>query len=580
MVLMLASILTPKSDAAAATTAGPKIPAKPKLNVVVIGDFYSYGYATSSVAALRNSAPPTLQVLNQVQAADRGVQVNVLFIPVTAATSGALFDSENQAKMPALIDAVAHSSVVIVGIGGGNAALAGPMRSVLFGTAASAKAFPQLMTSFDDGYYLAAQTVLLDAIAAHAASGTSIVTLGYPTTQGRQLSSGFTWWSPYTGSTVSEQQANMSDQLVSALDTANEQATSIAAAAHSGLHFLYADLSNAMQGTGPSSSQGQGGPAQTAIGNGLLPYISQAVNNELVTMNVHGTQDIPPVTPAPHWKLNVALPVSAPATPRHTNPAGVSPLQNNQGNPASPVYQIPAWPGFPASPPSANSGSTVFRPHASPVEGVSIPTVQSGGSGHGRQGEHGRSYSPPANSESGQPPGTAERTPTGRATPQPTGNSKPAPGGQATTSPPPARPRPQPTASRSPSGGASTGNSGGNTNIPSSSATTAPPGQATVVPAPAPAGTWDGGGLSSSPSSSSTTTSTTPSSPSRPATLPTIPAPPAPLPEPITPASDAPGGLSTDPNSTGATPAGNTSAGNTSAGTNAPGTPTGLGADS
>src|SRR6266567_1578964 len=262
MVVLLASILTPKSDAAVAAAAGLKVPAKPELNVVVIGDFYSYGYATSSEATLRKSVPPTLQALNQVQAANSGVHVNVLFIPLTAATSSSLFDPGNQGALPALIGAVMRSSVVIVGIGGGNAPLAGPMRKVLFGTATPAKAFPQLMTSFYDGYYLYSQTALLDAVAAHAAPGTSIVTLGYPTIPGEQLSSGFTWWSPFTWSTVNQQQANMSDQLVSALNTANEQATSIVAAAHSGLHFLYADLSGAMQGTGPSGSQqGQGGHA-------------------------------------------------------------------------------------------------------------------------------------------------------------------------------------------------------------------------------------------------------------------------------------------------------------------------------
>ena len=61
MVVLLAGILIPKPEAAFAATGGHKVPAKPELNVVVIGDFYSYGYATSSDAALRKSLPPTLQ---------------------------------------------------------------------------------------------------------------------------------------------------------------------------------------------------------------------------------------------------------------------------------------------------------------------------------------------------------------------------------------------------------------------------------------------------------------------------------------------------------------------------------------
>lgn len=593
MVLTLASILTPKSDAVAATTAGLKTPAKPKLNVVVIGDFYSYGYATSSKATLRKSVPPTLQVLNQVQATDNGVQVNVLFIPVAAATNSSLLHPGNQAKLPALVNAVTHSSVVIVGIGGGNAALAGPMRSVLFGTAAP-KAFPQLMTSFDDGHYLSAQTALLDAIAAHAAPGTSIVTLGYPTILGKQLPSGFTWWSPYTWSTVNQQQANMSDQLVSALDTANEQATSIAAAAHPSLHFLYTDLSNAMQEIETSGSQqGQGGPAQTIIDNDLLPYISQAVNNELVTMNVHGTQDIPPATSVPHWKLDVALPVPTHTTPWHTSPAGTPPPQNNQDNPARPVYQPPAWPGLSPSPSPhaaesrapdgplgplgpAGGGSTdpllpllpSLFPPASPSEGAT-PAAQGSGSEHGRRGKHRRHSSLPTDSGSGQPTGTSdptpqptgtsEQTPTGQATPQPTVGSRPQPTSQ---------PQPQPTvpgspsASSSPSVPSSPSAAGASPGFswfsPSNSTATATAGQTTAA-TPSPASsppataspvltpTWATGGNSSSPSP---TTPTTPPSPNRPTTLPAIPAPPAPLPDPVTPVFYAPGS-GTDPSSTG-----------------------------
>jgi len=79
MLALLAPILLPRPDAAAAATG----PAKPRLNVVVIGDFFSYGYADSADPALQRSAPPTLQALNQIQAANPGVQVSVLFIPVT-----------------------------------------------------------------------------------------------------------------------------------------------------------------------------------------------------------------------------------------------------------------------------------------------------------------------------------------------------------------------------------------------------------------------------------------------------------------------------------------------------------------
>src|SRR5260370_17513382 len=226
MLALLASFLIPRPDAANAATGGPKPPARPNPTVVVIGDFYSYGSATSAEPALQKSAPPTPQALKQIQAANRGVNVNVLFIPVSAATSTSLFQPASLGTSSArltLINAVRRASTVIVGVGGGNATLAESLRSVLFGGAVSAKAFSQLMANFDNGSYLRAQIALLDAIAARAAPGMSIVTLGYPTMLGEQLPSGFTWFSPSPWTAVSQQRANMSDQLVSPLNTANEE---------------------------------------------------------------------------------------------------------------------------------------------------------------------------------------------------------------------------------------------------------------------------------------------------------------------------------------------------------------------
>ena len=404
MVALLASILIPKPAAFAATT-GHKTPAKPELNVVVIGDLYSYGYATSSAAALRKSVPPTLQALNEVQAANRGVKLNVLFIPVPVAG--------NQAELPALIRAVRDSSVVIVGVGGGNAALAGPMRSVLFDSAAPARAFPQLMTRFYDGYYLSAQTALLDAVASLAAPGTSIVTIGYPAISTEQGASGFAWWSPFTWGTVSQQQANMSDQLIAALNTANQQATSIVAATHAGLHFLDADLSGALS----SSQQGPKGPVLTAIGNDLLPYISQAVDNELVARDVDGAQSALPSTPVPPWKLHVVFPIPTQTTvvstgraSSRTSQAQTPPPQNNQANPASPVYQPPSFPGLLVTP--------LVPVAASPPEGTA-PTAQ--GSGNGNEQPTGNAQ------DSGLP--AANVKPAGTTVPaqQPTAPQSPSP---------------------------------------------------------------------------------------------------------------------------------------------------------
>ena len=526
-LLMLGAIgfvLAPKSPAEAAEL---KAPVKPQLNVVDIGDLYSYGYATSSAPALRKSVPPTLQALNQVQAANSGVRLNVLFIPVPAATSSALFDSRKN-ELPALINSVAHSSVVIVGLGGGNAPLAGSMRSVLFGTAAPADAFPQLMNSIDDGYYLYYQESLLSAIAAHAAPGTSIVTLGYPAIAGKQGTSGFSWWSPYTWGTVSQAQANMSDQLVSALNTADGQATSMVAAAHPDLHFLYADLSGAMVGTGPSGSatgsqQGQTRPTNTTIGSDLLPYVSQAAGNKLVTMNVHAAQRAPLVTSASPWQLSVVLPVSAPTTPQHATAAATPSPQNNQDNPSTPVYEPLVWPGFPAQPsrpaagglPPGGAGSGGPAAAASPAVGST--SAAQAGNGQGQPLGHDQYSSAPGY---GQPTVSAGQPTSGA---KPTPGTQPAPNGQAAPGDHPTGGLQLPIAAPPAR--------------PSVNGTSASTGNVKVGPIVTPTSGADSRNYGSP---SATPPGKTPSR-GKPPALPMIPAPPSPLPKPITTDAPAPG---------------------------------------
>jgi len=143
------------------------------------------------------------------------------------------------------------------------------------------------MANFDNGSYLRAQIALLDAIAARRRlPGMSIVTLGYRPCSASSFRPAFTWFSPFTWTAVSQQRGEHVDKLVSALNTANEEATSIAGAGHPALRFLYANLSAALHGLGSFSlPQGQrhnstaastrGSQAitmeQTIIGNDLLP---------------------------------------------------------------------------------------------------------------------------------------------------------------------------------------------------------------------------------------------------------------------------------------------------------------------
>jgi hypothetical protein len=283
----------------------------PIINVAVIGDFYSYGYSASADAALRHSVPPTLQALNQIQAANPRVRIQVLFIPVAAAVGGGLSRAPGSGKQPgqsALIDEIRSANVVVDGLAVGNARFASTMRAVLFDARASSKTLLRLTSVFGTGAYLKAETALLGSIATRVAPGSSIVTVGYPKVMPRRLSSGsLVWWSPFTGGTVSQLQASMSDQLASALNTANDQATSITGAKYPRLHLFFTDLSAATSG----SAGGTATPsAQMIIGNELLPYLDQAVNDELAARGIQGATNVGPVTPGARWYLTVLLPVT------------------------------------------------------------------------------------------------------------------------------------------------------------------------------------------------------------------------------------------------------------------------------
>lgn len=281
----------------------------PIINVVVIGDFYSYGYSASADAALRHSVPPTLQALNQIQAANPRVRIDVLFIPVADVVGGRLTRTAGHGKQraeSALIDVVRGANVVIDGLAVGNAKFASLMRTVLFDAGASSNTLLQLTSVFGTGAYLKAETSLLRDVATRMAPGSAIVTLGYPKVIPQRLSSGnLAWWSPFTGGTIGQQQASMSDQLASALNTANDQATSITGAKYPGLHLLSTDLSGAASGSAGGTATRSG---QMIIGNELLPYLDQAVNDELAGRGIEGATNIRPVAPGSRWYLTVLLP--------------------------------------------------------------------------------------------------------------------------------------------------------------------------------------------------------------------------------------------------------------------------------
>ena len=516
MLVLLAAVLL--VGPASAKTGSAGAPAKPALNVVVIGDFYSYGYAHSTDPALRRTAPPALQALNQIQAANPGVQINVLFIPVKDAVSGGLYRTSGpgaQSGQPALISAVGNASIVIVGAGVGNARFAEWMRNVLFGTAGSAKKFARSMTVFNDGSYLQAQTALLGDIATRVAASASIVTVGYPRVLPERLSSGLTWWSPYSWSAISQQQANASDQLASALDTANDQATSITAAHHPGMYFLYADLSGALKGTPSAQGSQSNGMRLTIIGNGLLPYLDQAVNNELAAKGVQGAVNVPPITPASRWNLTVQVPVTVrpPHLPQHpTSNSGInSPAAALAGPPLKNAAGTNPPPGITPRLCLVQPATGVIKPTGRVCRGPGCRIVcRPAGSAGGAAGRLARSFglpAPPAPLPKPLSPQHAPNAGGGRKGSNPGGNSSTNPsqgGGNAsqgsTTSP----------SAGASSGGGTTSSGGGTTSSGSGSSSAGSPssggssfGSSSSYGGSPSSGGWSSGGGSSGGGSAS-----------------------------------------------------------------------------
>jgi hypothetical protein len=314
--------------------------------------------------------------------------------------------------------------------------------------------------------------------------GASIVTLGYPKVLPEQVPSGLSWWSPFSWTAISQQRADMANQLVSALNTANNEATSVVAVQHASLHFLYADISGALQGKGPfkpqrgkndaastsiktsqpNSKQSQpNSKQQTIIGNDLLPYVGQAVDNELVAKGVTGSQNIPQITPTARWKLIVVVPVElGPEKTRQANPssgAAVSP-RNNVAYPQQP-RQVPGD----------------VSPSIRVPAGISVPSAATGPQ---RQGDHSRSHT-----DTGQP----------AATPQPGDTGQPSAAPRAgDTGQPAATPQPgdtgQPAATSAPAGIGRSATTPGSAGVDQPATTSAPAGigQPATTPAPASAG--------------------------------------------------------------------------------------------
>jgi hypothetical protein len=448
-------VALPPAGATDAHRASATIRARPVLPVVVVGDFFSFGYASSADPALRLSVPPTLEALNQVQLANQDVQIHVLFIPVWEATWDKLYKSSGPGKPP-LINAVKDAKVVIAGVGADVPSFADSLRAILFGTHVPATAYPPLTGIMENGSYQQEETAFLEDLAAREPAGGAIVTLGYPLIQQVRAPSGPMWWSALSWSTIAAQQARLANRFVSVLDARNAAATKAAGTQYQDIHALYADPA-AM----PAEAAARGSQAtalkETLVANTLLPYVTQAVDDALTSMGVHGSQDIPPITSASRWDLSVQLPTGiqvplphsgsgpgsatrvAPARQRLTN------VQASQGDKRrKPVMiTVPVIPAFPA-------------PLPKPIAPAVVPkAVGSGGAGSGGAGTSPGGASPGG----GTTPSGSGATPPGGGTTSP-GGGTPSPGG--TTSP---------GGGTSPSAGGTTSPSAGGTTSPSAGGT-------------------------------------------------------------------------------------------------------------
>jgi len=373
---------------AAAPVAGDTGQTRPALKVVVIGDSFTSGEgATSSTyrtvpvtrttedgiqyqslevdPAHQSSTAPSLQALNQIQAANPGVDIQVSFVPVSGATRDMLYQTTRpgtEFEQAPQINAVKGADVVIVGIGGNDARFSDWVKTALSSTdSTSAQQFPQFMQQLNDGTYLANQTRLLNDVSNLASPNATIVSLGYPMAMPATVPGTPTWWSPFSWTTISQGEADRSNQLATALNSNNQTASMVTGLERPGQQFVYADVSTALQGhelftnreglngLTPSNIPGSYHPndlGQQLLGSVMQPYVEQAVNNQLSRLGIQGAENVPPINPtfSYQWNLRVDVPMQEQARQQALQPPTDPAQQPPSEQPATqpPAEQPPA----------------------------------------------------------------------------------------------------------------------------------------------------------------------------------------------------------------------------------------------
>ncbi|MGH3377522.1 MAG: SGNH/GDSL hydrolase family protein, partial [Actinoallomurus sp.] len=351
------------------------------MKVVVVGDSFTSGegadsgtyrrvpstettedgisYDTYKVdPAHQSSTAPSLQALNQIQAANPNVELQVSFVPVSGATRPNLYQTTRPGtpfEQPAQINAVKDADVVIVGVGGNDAKFTNWVKTALSSTdSTSTQEFPKYMQQFNDGSYLAGQVKLLNDVADLASPHAAIISLGYPKAMPTTIPNQPTWYSPFSWSTISQNEATESNQLASILSETNQHAASIASVEHSGQQFIFADIGDALKGhelfskeeglngLTPSNVAGSYHPndlGQRLLGNALQPQVEKAINDQLEKLGVKGPENVPLITQDARspWSLKITIPLGM--VDKHGKD-----LSSPEDKPTPPGQQDPAKP--------------------------------------------------------------------------------------------------------------------------------------------------------------------------------------------------------------------------------------------
>ncbi|HEV7652708.1 MAG TPA: hypothetical protein VGP26_31520 [Actinophytocola sp.] len=182
------------------------------------------------------------------------------------------------------------------------------------------------MQQLNDGTYLDNQTRLLNDVSCMGSPNATIVSLGYPKALPSAVPGTPVWYSPFSWSTISQGEADRSNQLATALNTNNQAASAMAASQHPGSSGSTRTWRPRCRGTSCSPSQEglngldltnvQGSYHPNDLGKRLLgsvlqPYVEQAVNNQLTRFGVQGAQNVPvsDQTFANQWNLRVDVPL-------------------------------------------------------------------------------------------------------------------------------------------------------------------------------------------------------------------------------------------------------------------------------